>query len=145
MQKPRVSEINRTLKIKEGRKMKTKAIALIMRQNSKKEYHSAEKLQLIWPRNMNRRKVLTCFERRKSQSTWYDSSCVNLPQEKKRTLLWSQWKVKLPLFWPRGSSEEQVWTNNGCVFKLEEEVMLWLKLTPTYLACNEYKTSREMY
>ena len=47
MQKPRVSEINRTLKIKEGRKMKTKAIALIMRQNSKKEYHSAEKLQLI--------------------------------------------------------------------------------------------------
>jgi len=47
--------------------------------------------------------------------------------------------------WLRRSSEEQVWTNNGCVFKLEEEVMLWLKLTPTCLAYNEYWTSREMY
>jgi len=45
----------------------------------------------------------------------------------------------------RRGGEEQVWTNNGCVFKLEEEVMLWLKLTPTCLACNEYRTSKEMY
>ena len=36
MQKPRVSEMNRTLKIKEGGKMKIKAIALVMKQNSKK-------------------------------------------------------------------------------------------------------------
>jgi len=36
MQKPRVPEINRTQKTKEEIKTKTKAIALVMRQNSKK-------------------------------------------------------------------------------------------------------------
>jgi len=35
----------------------------------------------------------------------------------------------------KGGGEEQVWTNKSCVFKLEEEVMLRLKLTPTCLAC----------
>jgi len=75
------------------------------------------------------------------------TECHHEANEKRKPSLFRtlQKNVSLSANQERRGGEEQVWTNDGRVFKLEEEVMLRLKLTSTCLTCNKYKTLREMF